>query len=100
MSGTSINVTGASGHEIDGGGARWWDGKGSNGGKTKPKLFYAHSMTSSSITGLKFVNSPVQLMSINSAINLTVANLTMDNSAGASLGHNTDAFDIGSSTGV
>jgi galacturan 1,4-alpha-galacturonidase len=24
----------------------------------------------------------------------------MDNSAGASLGHNTDAFDVGSSTGM
>jgi polygalacturonase len=95
-------VTGASGHEIDGGGARWWDGKGSNDGgdKTKPKFFYAHNLKSSSITGLKFVNSPVQLMSIDSATDLTVTDLTMDNSAGASLGHNTDAFDVGSSTGV
>jgi galacturan 1,4-alpha-galacturonidase len=100
VSGTSITVTGASGHVIDGNGAKWWDGEGSNGGKTKPKFFYAHSLTSSSITGLNFKNSPVQLMSINSATDLTVTDLTMDNSAGASLGHNTDAFDIGSSTGV
>ena len=57
-------------------------------------------MTSSSITGLNFKNSPVQLMSINSATDLTVIDLTMDNSAGTSLGHNTDAFDVGSSTGV
>ncbi|PMD23778.1 glycoside hydrolase family 28 protein [Hyaloscypha hepaticicola] len=100
VSGTSITVTGASGSVIDGGGARWWDGKGTNGGKTKPKFFYAHSLKSSSITGLKFLNSPVQLMSINSATDLTVSSLTMDNSAGASLGHNTDAFDVGSSTGI
>jgi hypothetical protein len=41
-------------------------------------------------------------MSINGATTLTVSGLTMDNSAGDtdSLGHNTDAFDVGSSTGV
>ncbi|KUJ18240.1 putative polygalacturonase 2 [Mollisia scopiformis] len=100
VSGTSITVEGASGNVIDGGGARWWDGEGSNGGKTKPKFFYAHSLTKSSITGLNFKNSPVQLMSINSATTLAVTNINMDNSAGASLGHNTDAFDVGSSTGV
>ena len=85
---------------IDGNGAKWWDGKGSNGGKTKPKFFYAHSLTTSTISGLNFKNSPVQLMSINGAKTLTVSGLTYDNSAGASLGHNTDAFDVGSSTGV
>jgi polygalacturonase len=100
VSGTSITVTGASGNKIDGNGAKWWDGKGTNGGKTKPKFFYAHSLTSSTITGLNFVNSPVQLMSINGAKTLTVSGITMDNTAGASLGHNTDAFDVGSSTGV
>jgi polygalacturonase len=41
-------------------------------------------------------------MSINGATTLTISGLTMDNSAGDtdSLGHNTDAFDVGSSTGV
>lgn len=102
VSGTSITVTGASGNVIDGGGARWWDGLGSNGGKTKPKFFYAHSLTSSSITGLNFKNAPVQLMSINSATTLAVTNINFDNSAGdvTNGGHNTDAFDVGSSTGV
>lgn len=76
--------------------------QGTNGGKTKPKFFYAHSLTSSSITGLRFINSPVQLMSINGANNLAVTNINMDNTAGdaGALGHNTDAFDVGSSTGV
>lgn len=100
VSGTDITVTGASGSVIDGDGARWWDGKGTNGGKTKPKFFYAHSLKSSSITGLTFKDSPVQLMSINSATDLTISGLTMNNANGASLGHNTDAFDVGSSTGV
>lgn len=100
VSGTDITVTGASGSLIDGDGARWWDGEGSNGGKTKPKFFYAHSLTSSSITGLNFKDSPVQLMSINSATDLTVTDVSLDNSNGVDEGHNTDAFDIGSSTGV
>ncbi|RDW77119.1 putative polygalacturonase 2-2 [Coleophoma cylindrospora] len=100
VSGTSLTVTGASGHVINGAGSRWWDGKGTNGGKTKPKFFYAHSMKSSTISGLNFKDSPVQLMSINGATSLTVSGLTMNNANGASLGHNTDAFDVGSSTGV
>ncbi|KAI3394228.1 hypothetical protein diail_3003 [Diaporthe ilicicola] len=102
VSGTDITVTGASGHVIDGNGAKWWDGKGSNGGKTKPKFFYAHSMKQSTIQGLNVKNSPVQFMSINSATDLNVIDVTYDNSAGdsGSLGHNTDAFDVGSSTNV
>jgi polygalacturonase len=39
VSGTDITVTGASGHELNGNGAKWWDGEGSNGGKTKPKVY-------------------------------------------------------------
>ncbi|KAJ9625015.1 Polygalacturonase 1 [Taxawa tesnikishii (nom. ined.)] len=102
VSGTDITVKGASGHVIDCNGAKWWDGEGSNGGKTKPKAFYAHSLIDSTIQGLNVKNTPVQFMSINSATNLKVISVTLDNSAGDSgeLGHNTDAFDVGSSTGV
>jgi polygalacturonase len=35
VSGTKITVTGSSGNLLNGNGAKWWDGKGSNGGKTK-----------------------------------------------------------------
>ncbi|KAI4599111.1 glycoside hydrolase 28 protein [Pestalotiopsis sp. 9143b] len=102
VSGTSITVTGASGHTIDGNGAKWWDGEGSNGGKTKPKFFYAHSLKQSTITGLNVLNTPVQGFSINSATDLTLQDITIDNSAGDGDdgGHNTDAFDVGSSTGI
>lgn len=102
VSGTDITVTGASGHVIDGNGSKWWDGKGSNGGKTKPNFFYAHSMKQSTIKGLNVKNSPVQFMSINSATDLSVIGVTYDNSAGDSgeLGHNTDAFDVGSSQNI
>lgn len=40
VSGKNILVQGASGHIIDGNGAAWWDTKGSNGGKTKPKYAF------------------------------------------------------------
>ncbi|KAG8159094.1 hypothetical protein KVR01_010755 [Diaporthe batatas] len=102
VSGTDITVTGASGHVIDGNGAKWWDGKGSNGGKTKPKFFYAHGLKQSNIKGLNVKNSPVQFMSINSATDLNVVDVTYDNSAGdkGALGHNTDAFDVGSSENI
>jgi polygalacturonase len=35
VSGTKITVTGSSGNLLNGNGAKWWDGKGGNGGKTK-----------------------------------------------------------------
>lgn len=103
VSGTNIKVSGASGHSINGNGAAWWDGEGGNGGKTKPKFFYAHSLTgTSSITGLNILNTPVQAFSINSASGLSLVDITIDNSAGDtnSLGHNTDAFDVGSSSNI
>lgn len=102
VSGNKIAVKGASGHVIDGNGAKWWDGKGSNGGKKKPKFFYAHSMKASTISNLNVKNTPVQGFSINGATDLVLDHITIDNSAGDKTngGHNTDAFDVGSSTGI
>ncbi|KAJ1327373.1 Glycosyl hydrolases family 28 [Microdochium nivale] len=102
FSGDNINIEGASGHLIDGGGAQWWDTKGSNpGGKTKPKFFFAHSLKDSNIRNLNVKNTPVQAFSINDVTNLGVYGINIDNSAGDTQGgHNTDAFDVGSSTGV
>jgi len=103
VSGENIVVSGNSGHTLNGNGAKWWDGEGTNGGKTKPKFFYAHSLTgTSSITGLNILNTPVQCFSVNSATGLTISDVTIDNSAGDTdeLGHNTDAFDVGSSTDI
>lgn len=102
VSGTDITVTGATGSVLDGGGAQYWDGQGSNGGKTKPKFFYAHSLTNSVIQNVKIINSPVQVYSIGGANGLLMNNLIIDDSAGdaGSLGHNTDAFDVGSSSNV
>ncbi|KAF2638617.1 polygalacturonase [Massarina eburnea CBS 473.64] len=102
IGGTRITVTGASGAYLDGNGAKYWDGEGSNGGKTKPKFFYAHGLTDSTITDLHIQNTPVQAVSINGADGLTITDMTIDNSAGDTddLGHNTDGFDIGDSTNV
>ncbi|KAH6648653.1 polygalacturonase [Truncatella angustata] len=102
IKGNKITVKGASGHLLNADGARWWDGEGSNGGKTKPKFFYAHDLTSSTITDLHIQNTPVQAVSINGCDGLTITDMTIDNSAGdtGSLGHNTDGFDIGSSSSV
>ncbi|TEY78304.1 hypothetical protein BOTCAL_0050g00360 [Botryotinia calthae] len=101
VSGTDITVTGAAGSKLDGQGAKYWDGKGTNGGKTKPKFFYAHSLKGkSTISGINILNSPVQVFSINGASGLTLSNIHIDNSAGNSLGHNTDAFDVGSSSNI
>ncbi|PVH89259.1 glycoside hydrolase family 28 protein [Cadophora sp. DSE1049] len=101
VSGENIKVSGASGHSLNGNGAKWWDGEGSNGGVTKPKFFYAHDLTgTSTISGLNILNYPVQCFSINGADGLTISDVTIDNSAAGDLGHNTDAFDVGSSTNI
>ncbi|QSZ30964.1 hypothetical protein DSL72_000524 [Monilinia vaccinii-corymbosi] len=102
VSGTNINITQTPGSYLDGQGASYWDGKGGNGGKTKPKFFFAHKLISSTIDSLYIYNPPLQVFSINGAKNLTIRDVTIDAKAGntSPLGHNTDGFDIGSSTGV
>ncbi|KAF5003512.1 hypothetical protein FDECE_9935 [Fusarium decemcellulare] len=101
ISGKKITVEGAEGAVLNADGARWWDGKGGNGGKTKPKFFSAHSLTDSSINNLYIKNTPVQAVSINTVSGLTIDGMTIDDADGdANGGHNTDGFDIGESTGV
>lgn len=66
---------------------------------SRPKFFAAHHLDSSTISGITLKNMPVHGFSIL-ADGLTISGVTIDNKAGDSLGHNTDAFDIGSSTGL
>ncbi|KAH7716986.1 putative endopolygalacturonase II [Aphelenchoides avenae] len=99
ISGKQITVQGAAGHILNGDGARWWDGQGGNGGKKKPKFIRLQNLDSSSVTGLYVKNAPKNFFSIQSN-DLTLTNITCDNKDGDSLGHNTDAFDIGNSKGV
>ncbi|OHF00656.1 endopolygalacturonase 1 precursor [Colletotrichum orchidophilum] len=103
VSGSNINVVGAPGNLIDCGGQRWWDGKGGNGGKIKPKFFAAHDLQDSNIRNLNVLNTPVQAFSINTCTNLGIYNIIIDDSAGdngPNGAHNTDGFDVGSSNGV
>jgi polygalacturonase len=102
IGGNKITVQGASGSVLNPDGARWWDGEGGNGGKTKPKFFSAHDLTDSTITNLNIKNTPVQAVSIAGCDGLTITGMTIDDSAGDSdsLGHNTDGFDIGTSNNV
>lgn len=46
IKGTGITIKGASGATLNGNGAKWWDGEGSNGGVTKPKFFYVRLVPS------------------------------------------------------
>ncbi|KAL4805607.1 glycoside hydrolase [Aspergillus unguis] len=101
IKGNKITIKGAEGAKLNGDGSRWWDEEGSNGGKTKPKFFYAHSLTDSTITDLYIENTPVQAVSINGCDGLTITDMTIDNSAGDDAGgHNTDGFDIGESNDI
>lgn len=99
--GTDITIQGASGSTLNGDGSRWWDGEGTNGGKTKPYFFYAHDLTSSSISNLNILNTPVQAISIYGCNGLTVTDVTVNDEAGNTEGgHNTDGFDIGESQSI
>lgn len=101
IAGTGITVEGASGSVLNGLGEKYWDTKGSNGGKTKPKFFAAHKMYNSRINNISIKNPPVQVVSINQCDGLTINQMTIDASAGDSKGgHNTDGFDIGSSNNI
>ncbi|KAF5661429.1 polygalacturonase [Fusarium heterosporum] len=100
ISGNKITVEG-SGAILNPKGEQYWDGSGGNSGITKPKFFAAHKPTNSKINNLYVKNTPVQAVSINDVNGLEINKFTLDNKDGDSKGgHNTDAFDIGSSTGV
>lgn len=51
IDGDNISVDGT-GATLDGDGKRWWDTKGTNGGKKKPKFIYAHKLNNSVIKGI------------------------------------------------
>ncbi|KAB8071694.1 endopolygalacturonase D [Aspergillus leporis] len=104
ISGTSITITGADGHVIDGNGEAYWDGKGSNGGSDKPDHFIVvKDMYNSRIENLYIQNWPVHCFEIESTEHLTISGLTLNNSAGdaansnsdgKAAAHNSDGFDI------
>lgn len=108
IKGTNAKVAGLEGAVIDGSGAQYWDGQGSNGGTDKPDHFIKLSdLEASSFTDLTIRNWPTHLFEITGCSDLTMGNLILDNSAGNeldsdgdALGHNTDAFDVSSTDGL
>lgn len=107
VSGDYITITGAAGHVIDGNGAAYWDGEGSNGGTDKPDHFFVVKDTShATISNLNIQNWPVHCFDMTGNEYLTVSGLTLNNSAGdapnsasgdKAAAHNSDGFDISSS---
>ncbi|KAL0931460.1 polygalacturonase 3 [Colletotrichum truncatum] len=110
ISGIDITITGAPGHVIEGNGAVYWDGLGSNGGGDKPNHFVVvKKTTNAKITDLNIKNWPVHCFSMTGNTNLLVSGLVLDNSAGdapnsksggKAAAHNSDGFDISSSDRV
>ena len=99
ISGDNIKIKGAPDSVLNGSGELWWDGEGQTG-KKKPKFFQAR-LTNSTIDGIRILNSPVHVFSINNCKNLTLTNITIDNLAGDKKGgHNTDGFDISESSNI
>ncbi|PYI03672.1 hypothetical protein BO78DRAFT_432009 [Aspergillus sclerotiicarbonarius CBS 121057] len=100
LGGKGVTFTQSSGAVIDGEGERWWDGKGTNGGKKKPKFMYVHDIEDSYVTGLHIKNTPVQAISVQGT-NVHLTDITIDNKLGDSKGgHNTDGFDVSDSTEI
>ncbi|KXS19045.1 glycoside hydrolase family 28 protein, partial [Gonapodya prolifera JEL478] len=89
-SGVTFDGTGAT---FDGNGASYWDGKGGNGGVPKPKMFRSLLTGNSLVKGIKILNAPVHVFTILGS-DTTFDHITVDDSAGTSKGHNTDAFDV------
>ncbi|KAF2773251.1 hypothetical protein EJ03DRAFT_305450 [Teratosphaeria nubilosa] len=108
IKGTGAKVAGLAGAVIDGNGAQYWDGEGSNGGTDKPDHFIKiDDMEDSTFSDITIQNWPTHLFEITGCSNMEMYNLILDNSAGDeedsdgdALGHNTDAFDVSSTDGL
>ncbi|KAN0122032.1 glycoside hydrolase family 28 protein [Hyaloscypha variabilis] len=108
LKGTDAKVVGLEGAVINGLGADYWDGQGSNGGTAKPDhLIKIDDMVSSSFSNIKIINWPTHLFEVTGCTDVTISQLILDNSAGnaldssgVALGHNTDAFDVSNTDGL
>jgi len=108
ISGSNVKIIGAPGSSINGNGQAYWDGVGGNSGRKidKPK-FFRLKLSNSEIRGLHVINVPVHVFSISGCRGLKLDGIRIDNSAGdkksgngKTLGHNTDAFDVGDSSDI
>ncbi|KAL4917682.1 putative endopolygalacturonase D [Aspergillus aurantiobrunneus] len=110
ISGTDVTITGTDDHVIDGNGQAYWDGQGSNGGSDKPNHFIVlKHLTNSLVSNLNIQNWPVHCFDIENTESLTLTGITLNNTAGDepnsssdgdAAAHNSDGFDIKSSTNL
>ncbi|KII95065.1 glycoside hydrolase family 28 protein [Plicaturopsis crispa FD-325 SS-3] len=85
------------GNTFDGNGPSYWDGEGTNGGVTKPHPMLKITKGGGTFKDVTVLNSPAQAVSVGNTATMTVSGVTVDNSAGTALGHNTDCFDVSAS---
>ncbi|KAG8862418.1 hypothetical protein FRB96_001488 [Tulasnella sp. 330] len=85
-------------HNINGNGADYWDGQGTDGGSTKPHPFVKFKGYGT-FEDVTILNSPAQAISVGTTGTTVIQGITVNNAAGNtdSLGANTDGFDISAS---
>jgi galacturan 1,4-alpha-galacturonidase len=93
----SILTFNGNGYTLDGQGQQYWDGKGANGGVTKPNPMIRITKGGGLFQDVTILNSPTHALSVSPSAAMTVTGVDVDNSAGDSLGHNTDCFNVGGS---
>ncbi|KAF6211522.1 hypothetical protein GE061_012034 [Apolygus lucorum] len=100
LKGKNIRVEGKPGNLLDVEGHRWWDGKGGNGGKQKPR-FMQVTLDDSIVVGLNIKNTPKDCFIVNWSHNLRVERINIDIKDGHTKGgHNTDGFGVSGSKNV
>uniref|UniRef100_A0A0A9X2F1 endo-polygalacturonase n=1 Tax=Lygus hesperus TaxID=30085 RepID=A0A0A9X2F1_LYGHE len=100
LRGKNIRVEGKPGNLLDVEGHRWWDGKGGNGGRKKPR-FMQVTLDDSIVVGLNIKNTPKDCFIVNSSHNLRVDRINIDIKDGDKKGgHNTDGFGVSGSRNV
>jgi galacturan 1,4-alpha-galacturonidase len=93
----SIFTFNGNGNILNGQGQKYWDGQGANGGVTKPNPMLRITKGGGLFHDVTILNSPTHALSVSGSAATTVTEVTIDNSAGDALGHNTDCFNVGAS---
>nr|CCJ09444.1 glycoside hydrolase family 28 protein [Phaedon cochleariae] len=96
VKGVDVTLQGAPGSVFDGQGPLYWDHLGDKGPK-KPQFMKVEVFGKSVFRWIKLLNCPHHCVYIGKSDGLTIANWTIDNSAGDLhnfSGHNTDGFDV------
>lgn len=101
ISGTDVEIVGASSHVLDARGNLWWDGKGGGGGKIKPIFFVAHGLKNSLLRDITIKNPPNHAIWIEDSDGVVAQDVYVDSLDGDTLGgHNTDGFNVWRSNNV